>query len=173
MQVIKFIFVVGMMIILLTPVGYCQGSRIVAIFDEDSSIMTLGSTEKVSLNIKNAADSNATYDLYIGSTDPQFRYWVWFENYRYGSGRVQKKITLRAHEERNLIVNVFCGKTGNYELIVGPDGSDVSNKYDSIEVRVINRPTRGLFSNSPGLGAWGIFLTLLVPAILLLSRRYK
>ncbi len=173
MQVIEFIIFVGMMIILLTPVGYCQNSRIVAIFDEDSSIVELGSTELVGLKVKNAANTNATYDLYIGSTDSQFRYWVWFENYRYGSGRVQKKITLRAHEERNLIVNVFGGKTGNYKLIVGPDGSDASNKYDSIEVKVIKQPGKGLFSNSPGLGACGVFLVLFVPAILLLSRGYK
>ena len=173
MQVIKYIVVVGMMIILLTPVGYCQSSRIVAIFDEDSSIVELGSTEQVGLKVKNAANINVTYDLYIGSTNPQFREWVWFENYRYGSGRVQKKITLRAHEERTLIVNVFGGKTGNYELIVGPDGSDASNKYDLIEVRVIKRSGDGLFSNSPGLGVCGVFLALVAAAILLLIRGYK
>ena len=173
MQVIEFIIVVGMTIILLTPVGYCQSSRIVAIFDKDSTIVELGSTEPVGLKVKNAADANATYDLYIGSTHPQFRYWSWFENYRYGSGRFQKKITLGAHEERDLIVNVFGGKTGSYDLIVGPDGSDASNKYDSIEIKVINRPGKGLFSNSPGLGMFGVFLTLLVPAILLLSRGHK
>ncbi|RLG13511.1 MAG: hypothetical protein DRN71_04695 [Candidatus Nanohalarchaeota archaeon] len=173
MQVVEFIISVGMMIILLTPIGYCQSSRVVAIFDENSSIMELGSTEQVGLKVKNAADANATYNLYIGSTDTGFRYWVWFENYRYGSGRVQKKITLGAHEERTLIVNVFGGKTGNYELIVGPDGSDASNKYDSIEVRVINRPGKGLFSNSPGLGASGVFLALVAATIVLLSRGYK
>ncbi len=173
MHVIKCIALIWIILLLLTPAGYCQSSRIVAIFNEDSSIVELGNTEQVDLLVKNAGNTNATFDLYIGSTDPGFRFWIWFENNRYGSTRVQKKITLGAHEQRNLIVNVFGGKVGNYDLIVGPDGSDITNRYDSIDIKVIKRSGKMLFSDSPGLGGLGIFLALVVAAIILLSRRHK
>ena len=170
MQITKYVVFTGIILLMLSSQGYSQASRNVAIFDEDSKLLELGSIEKIGLTVKNAADSEATIDLYIGSTDSAFRNWIWFENHRYDNSRAQQQLILAGHEERHIIVSVLAGRVGDYKLIVGPDGSDVSNMYDSADIRIVHRQGSGIFSDSPGLGFIGILLTLIAASIIILRK---
>ncbi len=170
MQITKYVIFTGIIILMLSSQGYPQAPRNVAIFDEDSKLLELGTIEKISLTVKNAADSEATIDLYIGSTDSAFRNWLWFENHRYDNGRIQQQLILAGHEERNIIVNVLAGRVGDYKLIIGPDGSDVSNMYDSADIHIVYRQGTGLFSASPGIGAGSILFILALASIIILRK---
>ncbi len=63
------------------------------------------------------------------------------------------------------------GKVVSYVLAAGPDGSDISNRYDSCEIRIVNQPGKGLFSSSAGLGIFGILSAFVIATIILLSRK--
>ncbi len=110
MQIIRLIVIVGIMTLLFPLSDYSDNPRLVAIFNEDSHVLELGSTERVSLKVKNTGDVNATMDIYIASTDAKLRYRIWLENHWYGSGRVQRTITLGPHEEIEMILNVLGGQ---------------------------------------------------------------
>ncbi len=150
-----------------------QPSGLVAMFDKDSTVVQLGDTERVVLTVKNTRDTNATYDVYIGSTDAAFRNFIWFENHKNDQYRVYQKVDLGSHEEKGIVVNVFGGKVNNYNLLVGPDGSDVNNVYDSISIKVADTGNNGLFSNTPDIGILWVVLVPVAASIILLTRKSR
>ncbi|MFH1127177.1 MAG: hypothetical protein ABIG84_04780 [archaeon] len=167
----KLLMASVLIIAILFPVSvYALNERIVSIYDEEPKVIALGDTEKVDLIVKNVNGFNTTVDIYIGSDDPAFRNWIWLENHRYGENRVHMKAELSPHEERSVIVNVFGGRTGKYHLIVGPDGSNIDDRYDSTEIIVVNRNAGGMYSSYPDGGFIGIMVILVVAAKVLLRR---
>lgn len=147
-----------------------QSGGIVAMFDKDSTVVKLGDIEQVALTVKNTRDTNATYDVYIGSTDATFRNFIWFESHRNDQYRVYQKVDLGGHEEKSIVVNVFGGKVSDYKLLVGPDGSDVNNVYDSVSIKVADTGNHGIFSNTPDIGIVWFFLVPIAASIILLTR---
>jgi len=146
-----------------------QSGRIVAIFDKNSTLVTLGDTETAILRVKNLMDENRTYDIYIGSTDDAFRNFIWFDSHKYDQYRVKQEITLGGHEEREIVIKVLGGKVGSYKLLVGPDGSDINNVYSSTVILVADRRNSGIFSTTPDLGnTWLLIVPLAAIAIVLL-----
>lgn len=151
-----------------------QSGGLVAMFDKNSTVVKLGDTEQVVLTVKNIRDTNATYDIYIGSTDATFRNFIWFENHRNDQYRVYQKVDLGSHEEKSTIVYVFGGKVNDYNLLVGPDGSDVNNIYDSISIKVADTGNEGIFSNTPDIGIlWVVLVVPVAASIILLTRKSR
>lgn len=150
-----------------------QPSGLVAMFGQNSTIVKLGDIEKVVLTVKNIRDTNASYDVYIGSTDATFRNFIWFENHRNDQYRVYQRVDFQSHEEKALVVTVLGGKVGDYRLLVGPDGSDVNNIYDSVSIKVADTGNNGMFSNTPDMGILWVFIVPMAAAIILLTRKSR
>jgi len=152
---------------------FAQSNGLVAMFDKDSTVVQLGDTEQVILTVKNTRDTNATYDIYIGSPDAMFRSLIWFENHRNDEYRVYQKVDLGSHEKKDIVVNVFGGKVNDYKLLAGPDGSDVNNSYDSTIITVANTGNRDLFSFTPDIGVLWVFLAPVAASIILSTRKSR
>jgi len=150
-----------------------NNGSLVALFDKNSIVIGLGSTEKVALRVKNSRDTSAEYNLYIGSQDTAFRNFIWFEGHKNDEHRVQQNITLAGHEEMLVLVNIFGGKTGNYVLLIGPDGSDANNIYGSASITVANTGNNGLFSSTPDVGFLWIVFAPVAASIILLTRKSR
>ncbi|MFH1127092.1 MAG: DUF2341 domain-containing protein, partial [archaeon] len=128
------------------------------------STINMGTRSRITVYVKNPKDNSVIVPLHIGSSDQTFRNLIQFEN----TGRRDMDIKLGPREERYVPIEVFAGRTGSYDLIIGPD--DVyGNKYDEMSVIIINRDA-SLFSNTSGLRLLAIALIVALAAILLYGK---
>ncbi len=130
---------------------------------DNNQIIELGKTEKIYVKIKNPTPTKKSVPLYIGSFDA-VKNWMWFEGHKYDTRR-NITMTIDAHTEKVVVVNVIGGKTGDYSISIGPD-SDYANRYDEINIRVVSKKDGSFFSSTPGLGILSLLLIVFAGAFL-------
>ena len=130
-------------------------------------VFPLGSTNTVFITVKNPSDNPMSVPLHIGSQDDIFRNLIRFRHTNIDPHN--KNVILMPGEEQNIPITLIAGKTGRYELIVGPDNI-YENRYDSKMVSIVFNDD-GLFSATPGLRVSGLIIILLFVPIFFWCRK--
>ncbi len=133
----------------------------------ENMVFSLGSTNDVFITVKNPTDSLMSVHLHIGSQDDTFRNLIRFRHTNIDSHNIN--VILMSDEEQNIPITVIAGKTGRYEIIVGPDNV-YENRYDSKMVSIVVT-NEGLFSATPGLRVSGLVIILLFTFIFFWYRK--
>ncbi len=139
---------------------------IVRFTTKENMPIQIGTTHTLTIFAKNPANSYVNVPFHVGSPDGTFRYFIQFKNTNYDPHNIN--ITLAPGQEKLILLTVFAGKIGSYELVIGPDNI-YENRYDAKRITVINK-NAGLFAQSPGMAWPTAILTLILAATIILTR---
>ena len=135
--------------------------NITALSDNESLVIRLGSTEHITVKIKNNLHISDTITLTTYGSPNVIENWVDF-----GDEKNEIILSLEPKEEKTISFDVFAGKTGIYNLKIFAE-SQASHlySYDIKTIHIVNKDS-GVLSRSPGLAGLSILIILLMGCVI-------